>query len=105
MVTTRAFLPSRNKDASIIGLSTDIITFPVSGPIAIGASAYNCSKLAQVRLLEYVSAENPDLFVVSVSPGGVDTDMLRFSGIHAKIYPHYLDDGMALSAFVLGESD
>lgn len=105
MVTTRAFLPFRNKDASIIGVSTDMITFPVSGPVAIGASAYNCSKIAQVRLLEYVSAENPDLFVVSVSPGGVDTDMLRFSGIHAKLYPSYLDDGMSPPILVLEKLD
>ena len=71
-----------------------MITVPVSGPIAEGASAYNCSKIAQVRLLEYVSAENPDLFVVSVHPGGVDTDMLRFSGLYAKVDPAVLDDSM-----------
>lgn len=94
MLATRAFLPFREKDASIIGVSTNLITDPVSGPVAAGASAYTCSKIAQVRLLEYVSAENPDLFVVSVNPGIVDTDMLRFSGLYAKLYPSYLNDGM-----------
>ena len=46
-----------------------------------------------MKLLEYVSAENPDLFVVSVHPGGVDTDMLRSSGIYDKVDPALLDDG------------
>ena len=81
-----------------------MITVPVSGPIAEGASAYNCSKIAQVRLLEHVSAENPDLFVVSVHPGGIDTDMLRMSGIYAKIDPSLLQDGMPPFVHVLGEA-
>lgn len=93
MVTTRAFLPFRNNDAPIISVNANMITLPTSGPVAQGASAYNCSKIALVRLFEYVSAENPDVFVVSVHPGAVDTDMLRSSGIYAKLDPAVLDDG------------
>lgn len=93
MVTTRAFLPFRNNDASIIGVNANIITVPASNPIAMGTSAYVCSKIAQMKLLEYVSAENPDLFVVSVHPGAVDTDMLRSSGLASKVDPSFLDDG------------
>lgn len=93
MVTTRAFLPYRNNDASIIGVNANLMTLPASSPMAMGASAYVCSKIAQMKLLEYVSAENPDLFVVSVHPGGVDTDMLRSSGIYDKVDPALLDDG------------
>lgn len=59
----------------------------------MGASAYNCSKLAQLKLLQYVSVENPDLFVVSAHPGAVDTDMLRSSGLGEKIDPAMFDDG------------
>ena len=93
MVTTRAFLPSRNNDASIIGVNANIVTVPASNPLGTGFSAYVCSKIAQVKLLEYVSAENPDLFVVSVHPGAVDTDMLRSSGLYEKLDHAALDDG------------
>lgn len=97
MVTTRAFLPSRNNDASIIGVNANMITFSMSDPIAMGASAYNCSKIALVRLFEYVSAEYPDVFVVSVHPGAVETDMLRSSGVHTPIDPTIVDDGTSPS--------
>ena len=93
MVTARAFLPFRNHDASIIAVNANIITLPASNPIAMGASAYVCSKIAQMKLLEYISAENPDLFVVSVHPGVVDTDMMRSMGSHVQIDPSFLDDG------------
>ena len=102
MVTTRAFLPSRNNDASIIGVNANIITFPTSSPLTPGMSAYTCSKIAQVKLLEYISAENPDLFVVSVHPGGVDTDMLRATGLYEKIDKAVLDDGESSVVFVIG---
>ncbi len=92
-MTTRAFLPSRNNDASIIGVNANILTVSASSPISPGLSAYVCSKIAQVKLLEFVSAENPDVFVVSVHPGGVDTDMLRSSGLYDKIDHAILDDG------------
>lgn len=100
MVTTRAFLPFRNNDASIISVNANLITLPTSGPVAQGASAYNCSKIALVRLFEYVSAENPEVFVVSVHPGAVDTDMLRSFGLYAKLDPAVLDD-VSLSAHFL----
>lgn len=84
-----------------------MITFHVSGPIAIGASAYNCSKIALVRLIEHVSADNPDPFVVSVSPGGVDiyghAQILRYS--FQTLSDVFLDDDMAPSAYVLENSD
>lgn len=100
MVTTRAFLPLRNNDASLIALNANLITVPESSPFAMGASAYNCSKLAQLKLLQYVSVENPDLFVVSAHPGAVDTDMLRSSGLGDKIDPAMFDD-VSLSAHFL----
>ena len=93
MVTTRAFLPSRSNDASIMGVNANILTVPASSPISAGLSAYVCSKIAQIKLLEFVSAENPDVFVVSVHPGGVDTDMLRSSGLYDKIDHAVFDDG------------
>ena len=93
MVTTRAFLPSRNKDASIIGVNANMITMEPSHPAVSGVSAYSCSKIAQVRLLEHVAAENPDVFVVSAHPGIVPTDMASSSGKKVLIPPEFIDDG------------
>ena len=93
MVTTRAFLPSRNKDASIIGVNANMITIEASDPAASGVSAYTCSKIAQVKLLEYVAAENPDVFVVSAHPGIVPTDMVLSTGKKVLIPPEFIDDG------------
>lgn len=101
MVTTRAFLPSRNNDASIVGVNANMITTPVSSPFALGASAYVCSKMAQIKLLEFVSAENPDLFVVSVHPGVVDTDMAKAIGLHDKIPLDFWDDAKLPAHFLL----
>ena len=91
MVTTRAFLPFRNDDAAIVGISANIVTLPTSSTYSMGASAYCCSKFAQAKLLEYVSAEHPDMFVVSAHPGCVETDMLRASRMNLE--PAMMDDG------------
>ncbi len=100
MVTTRAFLPSRNADASIVGLTANLITLNASSPVAAGTSAYACSKFAQLKMLEYVAAETPDVFVVSVHPGVVDTDMLRsMSEAETIIDRGYLDDGVCSFSF------
>ena len=93
MVTTRAFLPSRNNDASIIGVNANVITMDASSPAISGVSAYTCSKIAQVKLLEFVAAENPDVFVVSAHPGIVPTDMVASRGRKVQIPPEFIDDG------------
>lgn len=95
MVTTRALLPTRNSGASIVGVNADMITVPVTSPFAVGGSAYVCSKMAQIKLLEFISAENPDLFVVSVHPGVVDTDMAKANIMYENIPPNFWDDGKA----------
>ena len=99
-MTTHAFLPFRNTGASIVGVNAYIITLPASNPIAMGSSAYSCSKFAQAKLLEYVAAEHPDLFTVSVHPGAVDTEMFRTAGLGAKVDPAVLDDGTFVSCFI-----
>ena len=52
-----------------------------------GLSAYAGSKLAQAKVLEFLAAENPNIFVASVHPGMVDTDMFRKSGSRADAMP------------------
>ena len=43
-----------------------------------------------MKMLEFVSAENPDVFVVSVHPGVFLTDMVKDSSF--KIDPAIVDD-------------
>jgi len=95
-VTANAFLPSRRASARIIGVSAGMIHLPPSTPIASGSSAYITSKLAQIRLLEHIAAENSDVFVVSVHPGVVETELLESSNIESapgqKIDRALMDD-------------
>jgi short-subunit dehydrogenase len=50
-------------------------------------SAYLSSKVAQVKVMEFLAAENPELFICSVHPGMVDTNILRGSGADPKQLP------------------
>ena len=52
-----------------------------------GLSAYISSKLAQVKMLEFLAAENPNVFVASVHPGMVETAIFRKSGAKAEQLP------------------
>lgn len=45
-----------------------------------GMSGYNASKIAQIKVIEYLAAEQPALFVASVHPGICDTAVLAKSG-------------------------
>lgn len=61
--------------------------------MAHGSSAYVCSKIAQMKLLEYVAAEEAaDLFVVSVHPGVLMTDMVKDWSLGANLNESMLDD-------------
>ncbi|MCJ1322344.1 hypothetical protein MMC15_007692 [Xylographa vitiligo] len=89
VVAVHAFLPTRSSAASIdlalsIGINAGMINIPATRPPATGSSAYITSKIAQVKLLEHVAAETPDVFVVSVHPGIVKTAILDNSQLHTK---------------------
>ncbi|KAF2730959.1 NAD(P)-binding protein [Polyplosphaeria fusca] len=90
MHTLSAFLPSANANASIdtkptiLGVSAGTITLPTSAPPNIGASAYNASKTANVKILEHLATERQDLHVVNVHPGVVATDLMKLSGMVGK---------------------
>ncbi|MCJ1473399.1 hypothetical protein MMC13_002050 [Lambiella insularis] len=88
-----SFLPSRKPGARIIGVSAAIVNLPSVYPPCHGASAYVTSKLAQIRLLEHVAAECPDVFVVAIHPGIVETDLLLESAmVDANAEGAFLDD-------------
>ncbi|MCJ1247044.1 hypothetical protein MMC30_004255 [Trapelia coarctata] len=86
MVTTQAFLRTANPThAAILGVTTGASCLPPA--MLPGLSAYISSKLAQVKLLEFLAVENPNIFVASLHPGMVDTDMFRKSGGQAEVMP------------------
>ena len=86
MMTAKAFLPTANPSrAAILGVTTGTSGLPPA--MLSGLSAYISSKLAQVKFLEFLGAENPHIFVASVHPGMVETDMFQKSGGHAEAMP------------------
>lgn len=66
-LTLQAFTPSANEGATIIGLSTGLVTF--SSDMAQTASSYAASKIDFNKLIEVFAAENPHLNVKSFHPG------------------------------------
>lgn len=89
MVPVHAFLPTRNSSAAVVGLNAAMITIPAPDLVSRGTSAYVSSKIAQLKFLELVAAENPDIFVVSVHPGVVRTPLLA----KTEIFDAPEDDG------------
>lgn len=50
-------------------------------------SAYQSAKLAQVKILEFLSAEEKGVNVLSVHPGTIDTGTFKSTGIDHKTLP------------------
>jgi NAD(P)-dependent dehydrogenase (short-subunit alcohol dehydrogenase family) len=57
-----------------------------------GLSSYLTSKTAQVKVLEFLAAENPGVFCASVHPGMVKTEMFDKSGGDEGVLP--MDTGI-----------
>ena len=77
----------------MLGVTTGALVFPPVGTpgLSAGLSAYLTSKLAAVKTLEFLVAENPNIFVASVHPGIVDIGMFRKSGAKPETLP--MDSG------------
>lgn len=58
--------------------------------MAQGMSSYNASKLAQIKIVEYLAFEQPGVFAAAVHPGIHDTAVLAKSGAKPDQVP--LDD-------------
>lgn len=80
------FLPTANPShASIVALTTGTTALPA---VALpGLSAYMASKLAQTKIIEFLAAENPNIFAVTLHPGMVETDIFTKSGAKAEALP------------------
>lgn len=77
LIAFRAFLPNAAPNASLINNTSGIGHLP---PFP-GVSAYQVSKLANSKLMEDISAEHPELFVLNIQPGVVDSTLNRKSDI------------------------
>jgi len=72
----KAFLAVAAPGGKFINISTGVTTIN-SWP---GFSAYAASKLAMVKIVEYLSAEREDIWSINVHPGVVASDMNTKSG-------------------------
>jgi NAD(P)-dependent dehydrogenase (short-subunit alcohol dehydrogenase family) len=70
---TQGFLQLLGQDrtGTVIALNTGLATM-----VAPTMSAYSVSKIASLRLMEYVAAEYKNVNAVSIQPGVVDTEMV-----------------------------
>ncbi|KAK1728629.1 hypothetical protein CaCOL14_000167 [Colletotrichum acutatum] len=85
-LVSKVFLPTANPShASIVALTTGTTALPA---VALpGLSAYMASKLAQTKIIEFLAAENPNIFAVTLHPGMVETDIFTKSGAKAEALP------------------
>lgn len=93
---TKAFLPTANPShATVVALTTGTTALPA---VALpGLSAYMASKLAQTKIIEFLAAENPNVFAATLHPGMVETDIFKKSGAKAEALP--MDKGASVVVF------
>ncbi|PWY82105.1 putative NADP(+)-dependent dehydrogenase [Aspergillus heteromorphus CBS 117.55] len=85
MIPSKVFLPTANSTSAAIITTSAAVVFP---PIMmVGISAYISSKLAVVKLTEFLAAENPSVFIACLSPGMVETNIFIKSGAKADQLP------------------
>lgn len=89
MIATNVFLPTANPTHAAVVALTAAVIFPVAK--LNGLSAYISSKLALIKIIEFLAAENPTVFAAALHPGMIDTNILRNSGADPGTLP--LDSG------------
>ena len=67
----QAFLPLAAEDAVVINISASVVHIR---PLPF-MSAYAASKTAQLKMVEQFAAENPDMHIVSLQPGMIETEI------------------------------
>lgn len=85
-LTIRAFIPTANKvGASFLAVTTGTAALP---PVMLPElSGYISSKLAQIKVVEYLAAENHNLFATTIHSGLVETCLFKRSGSKAENLP------------------
>lgn len=76
----QAFMPVAAPDAMVFNISS------AAGHIAPipGMSHYAASKAAGIKMVEYFSVENPDVYFAQIQPGVVATEISETSSTNAK---------------------
>ena len=82
----------------MLGVTAGALVFPPQ--VISGLSAYLVSKIAVAKTLEYLAAENPNLFVASVHPGMIESTIFNKSGAKAEELP--MDSGESLHILFCG---
>ncbi|KAH9907395.1 hypothetical protein F4778DRAFT_721772 [Xylariomycetidae sp. FL2044] len=86
LLAAKRFLPSaEGPDAAFLGVVSDVSLTPTA--YLPGLSSYTSSKLAQAKLFEFLAAENPEVFVATMHPGLVDTNLFTDTGGRADQLP------------------
>lgn len=80
----KCFLPRASPGAAIIAVAAATV-LPLT--MVPGLSAYLSSKLSLIKMMEYLAAENPSLFVATLHPGMVETEIFHKSGGQADQLP------------------
>lgn len=96
-MTAQAFIPTAKSNAAMYAMAAGSMVFPPQMTPYLGG--YETSKIAQMRVMEFLAAENPHLFVCSVHPGLVDTSIFRRAGATPDALP--MDTGMFCLRFVM----
>ncbi|OAP63731.1 hypothetical protein AYL99_02958 [Fonsecaea erecta] len=71
--SVRAFIAVGSPTATVINISTAAIHVPAA--LVTNLSAYASSKLAALKVFEFVQSEHPDWHVVNVQPGVISSDI------------------------------
>ena len=100
IIASHEFFPKANKDASVVAVGTAAAIVPPSLTPNIGG--YSSSKVAQAKLVEYFAAENPELFICTIQPGVIPTDMLVKASLNSGQLP--MDTGRSCFDFTADES-
>ncbi|KAF2726632.1 NAD(P)-binding protein [Polyplosphaeria fusca] len=78
VVAAQAFIPNAKPDASLFAVTAGAAVLPPAYTPYL--SGYLSSKVAQVKLVEFLAAEHPEIFVCAVHPGMIETDIFKVSG-------------------------
>ncbi len=86
MIAAQAFFPTANRTrAVVLAVTAGAACFPPKQ--VVGLSGYLCSKVAQIKTLEFLAAENPNMFFASVHPGMIETKIFLASGATPDMLP------------------
>ena len=80
----KAVIKFAAKNAVLISINSGVVHLP---PEFITIASYAASKAATAKMHEYLQAEQPDLRVFSLQPGGIPTEMSLGAGVPKELLP------------------